>query len=109
MQVSLIVPHNLRQSYQAVLKDMAVGHRNIPNLLRGESRALRSILGINLVRRRGDLHLFANLLLVIQNQGEVVTSRVEGDRLTRKHEKTLLPGFRFVLTGRKIVDGKTSG
>ncbi len=55
------------------------------------------------------MHLLANLLLVIQDQRQLVVSRVQADRLPCKHKETLLANFRFVIAGREIMQGETPG
>ena len=109
MQVSPVVSHNLRQRHQAFLKDVAAGHGNVSNFLRGERRALRGILRLNLIRGRGDLYLFPNLLFVVQDQRDFVAPRVQADGLARKHEEALLVNFRLIVAGRHIVNGKAAG
>ena len=68
VQVVEVVLDDLRHRNQALVKDMRVGNRDVANVPRGKRGPLRRVLRIDLVGGRGDLHLFADFLLVIQNQ-----------------------------------------
>src|SRR5205085_11791194 len=54
------------------------------------------------------LDLFSDLFLVIQEQEELVVSRVQRNRLACKHEETLFADFRLVVAGSKVGDEETS-
>ena len=77
VQIIATVAHDFGQGHEALGKNVGIGHWDIANVLRGESGTLRSVLGINLIRRRGDLYLLVKLLNVIQGQCEFVAAGVE--------------------------------
>ncbi len=77
VQIIATVAHDFWQCHEARGKNVGVGHRDIANASRGETGTLRSVLGINLIRRRGDLDLLVKLLNVIQGQCEFVAAVVE--------------------------------
>ena len=108
MQIVKMVLDDLGHGNQALLQDMGIGHRDVANVSRGKRVPLGRVLRINLVRGRGDLDLFTNLFLVIQEQGELVVSRVQRNSLACKHEETLFADFRLVVAGSKVVDDETS-
>src|SRR5438445_12039469 len=101
-----MVLHNLRQGDQTLLKNMGIRHRNVANVPRGKRGSLRRVLRIDLIRGRRDLYLLVNLVLVIQDQGELVGPGVEGDHLAGKHEEAFLANFRVVVPGGKIVESE---
>src|SRR5713226_3809412 len=103
-----MVLHDLWQSDQTLPEDMRARHRNVSDVLRRECRTLGRILGIDLIRRRHDLHLFVQLLRVVQCEGGFVGPGVEGERFAREKEEALLANFYFVVSGRKIAEREAS-
>src|SRR5260370_38620489 len=106
MQVCQVVLHNLRQSDQTLLKDMSVGHLDVTNVLRRERGSLGGVLGIDLVRRRRDLHLLVQLLRVVHCEIDFVRPGVESELLARKEEEALLANFHLVTFGGKIANSE---
>ncbi len=101
-----MVLHNFRQRDQTLLKNVGVRDRNVANVATGKRGSLRRVLRIDLIRRRRDLYLLVNLVLVIQDQGKFVCPGVEADHLAGKHEEAFLANFRFVVPGGKIMEGE---
>src|SRR5215472_16079983 len=100
---------DLRQRDQASLEGMGVGNGNVANVPRGQRRPLGGVARVDLVRGRADLHFFANFLLMVQHQRQLVASGMQRDGLAREQEKTFLARLRLVVTGRKIMESEAPG
>ena len=107
MQIIATVAHDFGQGHETLGENVRVGHRDIANVLRGETGTPRSVLNINLIRRRGDLYLLVKLLNVIQGQREFIAAGLERERLAGKQEKTFLANFYFVVTHGKILEDES--
>ncbi len=107
VQIIATVAHDIGQGHETLGENVRVGHRDIANVLRGETGTPRSVLSINLMRRRGDLYLLVKLLNVIQGQCEFIAAGLERERLARKQEKTFLANFYFVVTHGKILEDES--